>query len=164
MPDLLAVEGLAMQEFGGKVLDSGYSSQYDTFVVDVLRKDGRIIEAYYDGQGESEGWHPLPDDSITYSENIISGDDAVITAIGHVSGKSLGLSVLVVDDAPAYRVEVDGADGYSYDVFVGMDGKVLGVDQYEYEVKASPVDDMTAALMEFEALATEAELRDQGLI
>lgn len=164
MPDLLAIEGMAMEQFGGKVLDSGYSNQYDTFVVDVERKDGRIIEAYYDGSGEPEGWHPLPEDAVSYSEEIVSGDDAVLTAIGHIPGQSLGLKVLVVDEEPAYRVEVHGDDGYSYDVFVGMDGKVLGVDQYEYAVKSESNDDLTAALMEFEALATEAELRDQGLI
>jgi uncharacterized membrane protein YkoI len=164
MFDLLAVEGKAMAEFGGKVLDSGYSSQYDTFVVDVERKDGRIIEAYYDGSGAAEGWHPLPEDAVSYNAEIISGEDAMLTAVGHIPGQSLGLKVLVVDDDPAYRVEVHGDDGFSYDVFVGMDGKVLGVDQYEYEVKAEATDDITAALMEFEALSTEAELRDQGLI
>lgn len=164
MPDLLAIEGMAMEQFGGKVLDSGYSNQYDTFVVDVERKDGRIVEAYYDGSGEPEGWHPLPEDAVSYSKEIVSGDDAVLTAVGHVPGQSLGLKVLVVDEEPAYRVEVHGDDGYSYDVFVGMDGKVLGVDQYEYEVKTQSDDELAAALMEFEALATEAELRDQGLI
>ena len=164
MPDLLAVEGMALEQFGGKVLDSGYSSDYDTFVVDVERKDGRIVEAYYDGQGEAEGWHYLPEDSVTYSSEIVSGDDAVVTALSQVPGQHLGLKVLVVDDEAAYRVEVHGDDGYSYDVFVGVDGKVLGIDQYEYEVKSESVGDITAALMEFEALATEAELRDQGLI
>lgn len=169
MPDLLAVEGMAMEEFGGKVLDSGYSGQYDTFVVDVRRKDGRLIEAYYNGQGESEGWHPIPESLVNYTDDIIGGDDAIVAALGQIEGKALDLGVQVVDGKPAYRVEVDGADGFSYDVFVAMDGKVLGVDQWEYETSALPgasvkVDDLTAALMEFEAMSAEAELRDSGLI
>lgn len=170
MPDLLAIEGMAEEMFSGKALDSGYSSQYDTFVVDVRRKDGRLIEAYFDGQGRSEGWHPLPEGAVEYSDNIVGGDEAVISALGHVEGKALEIGVQLVDGKPAYRVEVDGADGYSYDVFVGMDGKVLGIDQWEYdtatvqpgEVKSDDTS-IVAALMEFEALAAEAELRDSGL-
>lgn len=169
MPDLLAIEGMALEQFGGKVLDSGYSDKYDTFVVDVRRKDGRIVEAYYNGSGEAEGWHPLPEDSLVYPDNIIGGDDAIVAALGQIQGKALDLGVQIVDGKPAYRVEVDGSDGYSYDVFVGMDGKVLGVDQWEYETSslgnsATKSDDITVSLMEFEALATETELRDSGLI
>jgi hypothetical protein len=171
MPDLLAIEGMAEDMFGGKALDSGYSSQYDTFVVDVRRKDGKLIEAYFDGRGESEGWHPLPEDAVGYSDTIVGGDEAIIAALGHIEGKALEIGVQLVDGKPSYRVEVDGSDGYSYDVFVGMDGKVLGIDQWEYETGAAqPSDvksddpDIVASLMEFEVLAAEAELRDSGII
>lgn len=169
MPDLIAVEGMAMEQFGGKVLDSGYSDAFDTFVVNVRRKDGRIIEAYYNGQGEAEGWHPIPEDVALYQDEVVGWDDAVVAALGQVQGKALDLSVQLIGDKPAYRVEVDGADGFSYDVFVGMNGKVLGVDQYEYEtatLESEDVksDDLTAALLEFEAILTEEELRDQGFL
>lgn len=171
MPDLLAVEGMAQEMFGGKVLDSGYSGQYDTFVVDVRRKDGKLIEAYFNGMGESEGWHPIPEGGVTGGDDIIGGDEAIISALAEIQGKALDLGVQLVGGQPAYRVEVDGADGYSYDVFVGMNGKVLGIDQYEYDTSVLPQDsvkgepdDIAIALMEFEALSTEAELRDQGLI
>lgn len=162
MPDLLAIEGMAESMYGGKVLASGYSGQHDTFVVSMQRKDGRIIEAFFDGAGEPEGWHRLPEHTVS-PDDIVGDGEAIVSALGAVQGKALFVGVGLAQGQPAYRVEIDGDDGYSYDVFVGMDGKVLGMDQYEYATKsADPA--ILASLMEFEAMSTEEELRDQGLI
>jgi len=89
-----------------------------------------------------------------------------------VQGKALSVGVQMFDGSVAYCIEVDGSDGYSYDVFVDTEGKVLALDQWEYETssiepaeqKDASSSELEAALLEFEALRTEEELREQGLI
>ena len=170
--DLLEVEAIAEEMYNADVVDSGYSQKYDKFVVDMRRKDGRLIEAYFTGSGESEGWHPIAEDALTIGDDVIGGDEAIEIANGAIQGKALSVGVQMFDGQVAYCVEVDGEDGYSYDVFVDTEGKVLAMDQWEYETSAiEPVQEKTleqtaieASLMEFMALETEEELRLQGLI
>lgn len=63
MPGLLEIEGLAESTYDGKVLDSGYSEKADIFLLNLERKDGRVIEARFDGTtGENLGWVMLTSD------------------------------------------------------------------------------------------------------
>ena len=62
---------------------------------------------------------------ITVDDDMIAGDEAILVALGQVSGKALDLGVQMIDGQPAYVVEVDGDDGYSYDVFVSLEGNTL---------------------------------------
>jgi uncharacterized membrane protein YkoI len=170
--DLLEVEAMAEDMYDAEVVDSGYSEKYDKFVVDMRRKDGRLIEAYFTGSGESEGWHPITEDALTIGDDVIGGDEAIEIATGSIQGKALSVGVQMFEGQVAYCVEMDGEDGYSYDVFVDTDGKVLAMDQWEYETSALVADEqksaeqseIEAALMEFEALQMETELHEQGLI
>ena len=169
-PDLLTVEQIALDIHGGKVLDSGYSSDHDKFVVDIRKKDGRVIEAYFDGEGAEEGWHTIPEELLAIDDEIVSGDEAIESALAEISGKALDLGVRMHDGKPVYVVEVDGSDGYSYDVFVNMQGKTLFADQWEYETSSASgevsvkSDDLEVSLMEFDALYTEEELREKGML
>lgn len=170
--DLLEIEVKAEEMYDATVVDSGYSDQYDKFVVDLRRKDGRLIEAIFSGAGEDEGWHPIPESALAMGDEVIGGDEAIELALGAVQGKALSVGVQMFDGSVAYCVEVDGEDGYSYDVFVDTEGKVLALDQWEYETssiqpaeqKDAATAEIEAALLEFEALRTEEELREQGLI
>jgi uncharacterized membrane protein YkoI len=170
--DLLEVEAMAEDMYDAEVVDSGYSEKYDKFVVDMRRKDGRLIEAYFTGSGESEGWHPITEDALTIGDDVIGGDEAIEIAAGSIQGKALSVGVQMFEGQVAYCVEMDGEDGYSYDVFVDTDGKVLAMDQWEYETsalvageqKSAEQSEIEAALMEFEALQMETELHEQGLI
>jgi hypothetical protein len=170
--DLLEIEVKAEEMYDATVVDSGYSDQYDKFVVDLRRKDGRLIEAIFSGAGEDEGWHPIPESALALGDEVIGGDEAIELALGAVQGKALSVGVQMFDGSVAYCVEVDGSDGYSYDVFVDTEGKVLAMDQWEYETatvqpaeqKDAKSSEIEAALLEFEALRTEEELREQGLI
>lgn len=170
--DLLEIEVKAEEMYDATVVDSGYSDQYDKFVVDLRRKDGRLIEAIFSGAGEDEGWHPIPESALTLGDDVIGGDEAIELALGAVQGKALSVGVQMFDGSVAYCIEVDGSDGYSYDVFVDTEGKVLALDQWEYETssiepaeqKDASSSELEAALLEFEALRTEEELREQGLI
>lgn len=170
--DLLEIEVKAEEMYEATVVDSGYSDQFDKFVVDLRRKDGRLIEAIFSGSGDDEGWHPIPESALSLGDEVIGGDEAIELALSSIQGKALSVGVQMFDGAVAYCVEVDGQDGYSYDVFVDTEGKVLALDQWEYETssiqpseqKNHEMINMEASLLEFDMLQTEQELREQGLI
>lgn len=168
--DILEIEAIAEKQYDADVIDSGYSDIYDKFVVDLRCKDGQIKEAFYDGSGKDCGWLPLEENDLAIAEDAISPDEAIDIAEGFIEGKSLTITVSSYEGGISYCVELEGKDGYSYDVFVDpVEGKVLGADQWEYETSAvSPAqqkdDAILASLMEFEALSAEQELREKGLI
>ena len=139
MPSLLEVEGMAEDMFRGKVLDSGYSDEADLFVVDVERKDGKPVEIFFDGSnGEVMGWHVLSNDvmevkSALQDRALVSFGDAADIAVKSVEGDIIAVEPDVFEGFDVYAVEIEGLDGKSYDVFVSLDGEVLGYDEYTQE-------------------------------
>jgi hypothetical protein len=139
MPGLLHVEGIAEDMFAGKVLDSGYSSDADMFVVDVQAKDGRAVEVFIDGTtAEVLGWHKLDEDSFEQksaldSIMVINFQEAAEIAVKSIEGEVVAVEPDVFEGFDSFAVEINGIDGKSYDVFVGLDGEVLGYDRYEPE-------------------------------
>ena len=139
MPGLLHVEGLAQDMFEGKVIDSGYSSEADMFVVDVETKDGRTVEVFMDGtNAEVLGWHKLDSDafeqkSLVDQMSLIDFNQAAEIAVKSIEGQVVAVEPDVFEGYDTYAVEIDGLDGKSYDVFVALDGEVLGYDKYEPE-------------------------------
>jgi len=139
MPGLLHVEGIAEDMFDGKVLDSGYSAEADMFVIDVEAKDGRPIEVFIDGtSAEVLGWHKLDNNafeqkSLVDEMMLIDFNDAAEIATKSIQGHVVAVEPDVFEGYDAYAVEIDGLDGKSYDVFVSLDGEVLGFDKYEEE-------------------------------
>lgn len=160
-PDLLEIEGLAEDTLNGKVLDSGYSDEYDMFIVQVERKDGQAVEAYFTGDGELDGWFRIPKEELLASEGTIGIKDAVGLALQAVEGKAASYSVGEFEGNEAYAVEVHGINGKSYDVFVSPNGEVLGYDEYlwdedvngksddeDLEVKRMYTEDQRSAMVE----------------
>jgi len=149
MPSLLEVEGMAESMFAGKVLDSGYADEVDIFVVDVQRKDGKPVEAYFDGSsGECMGWHLLNEDLIgevatVPGQKVISFSEASAIATKSIDGEVVSVDADMFDGYDAYAVEIEGVDGKSYDVYVGVDGEILGFDEYEPE-EAADIDEEVA--------------------
>lgn len=140
LPGLLDVEVIAQETIGGKVFDSGYAEAVDIFVVDVLReKDGQAVEVFLDGTGDVLGWHKLAikadeiDTDGEIARDLISMSDAVEKAGQHIKGETVGIDADFFEGVEAYVVHMNGEDGQLYDVFVGIDGKVLGHDIYEDE-------------------------------
>jgi hypothetical protein len=139
MPGLLHVEGLAEQMFEGKILDSGYSSDADMFVVDVQTKSGKAVEVFVDGTtAEVLGWHKLDDSnfeqkSALESMMVIDFQEAAEIAVKSIQGDVVAVEPDIFEGFDAYAVEIEGIDGKSYDVFVALDGEVLGYDKYEPE-------------------------------
>jgi len=149
MPSLLEIEGMAESMFAGKVLDSGYADEVDIFVVDVQRKDGKPVEAYFDGSsGECMGWHLLNEDLIgevatVPGQKVISFSEASAIATKSIDGEVVSVDADMFDGYDAYAVEIEGLDGKSYDVYVGVDGEILGFDEYEPE-EAADIDEEVA--------------------
>lgn len=139
MPGLLSVEGIAEKMFNGTVLDSGYSSDADMFVVDVQTKDGRSVEVFVDGTtAEVLGFHKLDDSAFEQKSAldsilVIDLQEAAEIAVKSIQGDVVAVEPDIFEGFDAYAVEIEGLDGKSYDVFVSLDGEVLGYDKYEPE-------------------------------
>jgi uncharacterized membrane protein YkoI len=139
MPGLLSVEGIAEEMFKGKVLDSGYSSDADMFVVDIQSKSGRAVEVFIDGTtAEVLGFHKLDDNAFEQksaldSMMVIDFHEAAEIAVKSIQGDVVAVEPDIFEGFDAYAVEIEGIDGKSYDVFVSLDGEVLGYDKYEPE-------------------------------
>jgi len=140
LPGLLHVEGLAEQMFSGKVLDSGYSAKADMYVIDVQTKTGAVNEVFVDGTtAEVMGFHRL--DNSVFEQKSAQNDgmqmiqfyEAADIAVKSIDGHVIGVEPDSFEGIDAYAVEIDGFDGKSYDVFVSLDGEVLGYDKYEMD-------------------------------
>jgi len=151
MPSLIEVEGIAEDMFRGKVLDSGYSDEADLFVVDVERKDGKPVEIFFDGSsGEVMGWHLLNNEvmqvkSALENKVMISFGEAADIAVKTVEGDIVAVEPDVFEGFDVYAVEIEGINGKSYDVFVALDGEVLGYDEYTQE-EASEIESEAAEI------------------
>ena len=151
MPSLLEVEGIVEEAINGKVLDSGYTDTKQTYVLDVERKDGTPVEVFVDGPtGEIFGWHKIPMDNAEFkSANqgrvIIGFHDAADIAVKSVQGEVVAVEPDIFDGWDAYAVEIEGIDGKSYDVFVDLEGNVLGYDEYTSE-EASEIESEAAEI------------------
>ena len=138
MPGLIHVEGMAEELIDGSVVASGYAVANDTFVVDVQKKSGKTYEVFYEGStGELLGFHKLEDTLSIKSAlddlRVITMFEAADIAIKSIDGHVVGVEADSFEGIDAFAVEVDGFDGKSYDVFVSLDGEVLGYDKYEMD-------------------------------
>lgn len=163
LPGLLDIEVAAETEFKGEVVDSGYAPKDDMFVLDLKTEDG-FKEAYYSGNGTRLGWIALDEGlSVKSLEDgasdplIVSFEEAEMTALKYVKGKSYGVDVDLFHGEDAYVVEIDGVDGKSYDVYVSIDGKVLGTDMIE--LTDDEQDDLVVLRREKDALEAELALK-----
>jgi uncharacterized membrane protein YkoI len=164
MPALIEIEGMAEDMFRGKVLDSGYSDEADLFVVDVERKDGKPVEVFFDGStGEVMGWHVLSNDvievkSALQDKVLISFTEAADIAVKSVEGDIVAVEPDVFEGFDVYAVEIDGINGKSYDVFVSLDGEVLGYDEYTQE-EASEIEAEAAEIALKRAYSEETRMQ-----
>jgi len=150
MPGILHVEGMAEKMFDGVVVDSGYSSDADMFVIDVQVKDGSINEVFVDGSSaEMLGFHKLDSSSFEQKSEVgaytlVDFTEAAEIAVKSIDGTVIAVEPDVFEGFDAYAVEIEGFDGKSYDVFVALDGEVLGYDKYE----ADEIEDIEAEAAE----------------
>jgi hypothetical protein len=170
MPGLLEIEGIAEELLEGKTIDSGYSAAADIYVVDVETKTGEVFEAIIDGStAEVMGWHKLDDSGFEKSEEGVESKFIDFMEAGDIAVKTFDGSVVAIEPdvfegIDSYAVEIDGFDGKSYDVFVGLDGELLGYDLYEPE-EASEIEAEAAEIALKREFSDERrmELAEEGM-
>ena len=71
--------------------------------------------------------------SLVDQMSLIDFNQAAEIAVKSIEGQVVAVEPDVFEGYDTYAVEIDGLDGKSYDVFVALDGEVLGYDKYEPE-------------------------------
>ena len=136
LPGLAEIEHMVKSAFpDAEIIDSGYSSAEDMFLVDVKRSDNDYIEVAYSGAGQQLGWFVIDPDFVEKRESsdIISVKDAESAAVSVVDGSIVGAFPDVFQDIDVYSVQIETSEK-SYDVYVSLDGDVVGYDEYDLEV------------------------------
>ena len=152
---LLHAEGISQTLVKGDVLDSAFIKDADMFVTAIRRKDGKIFDIYVDSAGEIRG-HNLVDSSAIYDPNVddltmVTFDEAANIAMMHLQRKDsevVSIQPAAFEGHEAYVVDIQCKTGESYDIFVGLDGTLLG-----YETLQEP------DIEEIEAEAAEIALK-----
>jgi hypothetical protein len=182
MPGLLDIEGMALELFGGKVLSSVYADEADMFVVDILAKDGSAVELIADGStGEVRNFHRIAPTSFAGTMGAKSLEsDAATKVIDIASAQTIALKALesemqtsgtviqadseIFEGFDSYVFEIDAVNGKSYDVFVGINGTVLGYDEYD-SLEAKQIEEESAELALKRAYSDEQRERmaDEGM-
>ena len=152
---LLHAEGISQTLVKGDVLDSAFIKDADMFVTAIRRKDGKIFDIYVDSAGEIRG-HNLVDSSTIYDPNVddltmVTFDEAANIAMMHLQRKDsevVSIQPAAFEGHEAYVVDIQCKTGESYDIFVGLDGTLLG-----YETLQEP------DIEEVEAEAAEIALK-----
>jgi hypothetical protein len=176
MPGLIDVEGMALDMFGGKVLWSGYVSDDDVFVIDLLAKDGRAVELIAEGEtGEIVNIHRLsqglfdspfgqkaldPNFQVEFIDIKQAEKVAVKALEDHVgtTGRVLQADSEIFEGHDAYVFEIEASNKKQYDMYVGLDGTVLGYD----ELDATEVEEIEAEAAEIALKrAYSDEMRDE---
>jgi len=153
---LLHAEGISQTLVKGDVLDSAFIKDADMFVTAIRRKDGKIFDIYVDSSGEIRG-HNLVDSSTIYDPNVddltmVTFDEAANIAMMHLQRKDsevVSIQPAAFEGHEAYVVDVQCKTGESYDIYVGLDGTLLG-----YETLQEP------DIEEIEAEAAEIALKN----
>jgi hypothetical protein len=166
---LLHAEGYAQTLVKGDIVDSGYVSNADMYVVGVQRKDGKTFDVFINGTTGQIHGHRLTDSygSIqTKSEQLllITFDEAGDIATKSIDGEVVSIEPDSFEGIDSYAVEIEGLDGKSYDVFVSLDGEVLGYDKYEQE-EAEEIEAEAAEIALKRAFSDESreELANSGM-
>ena len=155
LPGLADIEAMVKSAHeGSEIVGSGYSTADDIFVLDVKRADGSAIEIFVSGEGEELGWlkidESLLEEKTAQPLDIISQHEAENAAVKAIGGEAYSVSPDIFNNEDVYVVQLETADEKSFDVFVGMDGKVLGYDEYEVELPLSDEDEIKALEAELE--------------
>lgn len=155
LPGLADIQTMVKSDFvGAEILDSGYSSAEDMYLVDIRREEGDYIEVAYSGEGKQLGWFVIDPEMVEAREerDIVSAKDAEASATAVIEGDVMGIFPDVFQDADVYNVQIETSEK-SYDVYVTLGGDVLGYDEYEletYEDELSEEDEIKALEAELE--------------
>lgn len=168
---LLHAEGISQTLVKGDVVDSAYISKADMFVTVIRRKDGKIFDVYVDNIGEIRG-HNLVESSTIYDPNVddltmVTFDEAANIAMMHLQRKDsevVSIQPAAFEGHEAYVVDIQCKTGESYDIFVGLDGTLLGYETLqEPDIEMIEAEAAEIALKSAYPLAVRNELAKAGI-
>jgi hypothetical protein len=95
---------------------------------------------------------------------VIDFHEAADIAVKSIQGSVVAVEPDIFEGFDAYAVEIEGIDGKSYDVFVSLDGEVLGYDKYEPE-EAQDIEAEAAEIALKRAFSEDerTKLADEGM-
>lgn len=168
---LLHAEGISQTLVKGDVVDSAYIDKATMFVTTIRRKDGKMFDVYVDSVGEIRG-HNLVDSSTIYDPAVddltmVTFDEAANIAMMYLQRKDaevVSIQPAAFEGHEAYVVDIQCKTGESYDVFVGIDGTLLGYDTLqEPDIEEIEAEAAEIALKSAYPLAVRSELAKAGI-
>ena len=151
MPGLKKIEEkvLELSPEGSEIIASGYSPHDDVYVINVKGGDGKNREVFRGGDGSELGYLVVSAEG-EYDETrvkVIDKNQAADIALTEVKGGEI-IAVDADQDffgSPTYAVEIESGTK-SYDVYVAIDGEVLGFTEYATEEIDPEVKELEAEL------------------
>ena len=168
---ILHAEGISQTLVKGDVVDSAYIQKADMFVTTIRRKDGKMFDVYVDSVGEIRG-HNLIDSSTIHDPAVddltmVTFDEAANIAMMHLQRKDaevVSIQPAAFEGHEAYVVDIQCKTGESYDVFVGIDGTLLGYETLqEPDIEEIEAEAAEIALKSAYPLAVRSELAKAGI-
>lgn len=168
---ILHAEGISQTLVKGDVVESAYIKKADMFVTTIRRKDGKMFDVYVDSVGEIRG-HNLVDSSTIHDPAVddltmVTFDEAANIAMMHLQRKDaevVSIQPAAFEGHEAYVVDIQCKTGESYDVFVGIDGTLLGYETLqEPDIEEIEAEAAEIALKTAYPFAVRAELAKAGI-
>lgn len=168
---LLHAEGISQTLVKGDVIESAFIRDHDMFVTTIRRKDGKMFDVYTDLLGEIRG-HSLVDSSTIYDPSVddltmVTFDEAANIAMMHLQRKDsevVSIQPAAFEGHEAYVVDIQCKTGESYDIFVGLDGTLLGYETLqEPDIEEIEAEAAEIALKSAYPLAVRSELAKAGI-
>lgn len=137
---ILHAEGISQTLVKGDVLQSAYVPEADIFSVTLRRKDAKVFDVFVHGtSGEIVG-HRLLDGSTILDPSsddltMVTFDEAAAIAKSWLQKDGEVVSIVpgAFEGIDSYVVDIQCKDGKAHDVYVSLDGNILGVDTLEEE-------------------------------
>jgi len=168
---ILHAEGISQTLVKGDVIESAFIDKADMFVTTIRRKDGKMFDIYVDKSGEIRG-HSLVKASTIHDPAVddltmVTFDEAANIAMSHLQRKDaevVSIQPAAFEGHEAYVVDIQCKTGESYDVFVGIDGALLGYETLqEPDIEEIEAEAAEIALKSAYPLAVRSELAKAGI-
>jgi hypothetical protein len=146
-PTLEEINDMAAEVFGVKVVDSGYGEAGDLFIVQ-MQKDDEYYEAIFDGKSARMlNWAVLDSDLIGLKtgepSTTVGPAEVTELALKTIQGEVINVVTDTYEGQEVWVAEMTGEDGNDHDIYVSLDGVVVGSDTYEVGLKSDPAADAT---------------------
>lgn len=125
--------------FDAKVLDDGQSEDGELYLARLEMKNGVVREAWFNVKTAEllDVLRVDPEElGLNETGDIISMDDASALALKTVEGEVLAVVAENWNDQDVWIAEMVGKDGNDHDVYISLDGVVVGHDTYEVGLKS----------------------------